>query len=92
VKLSLLTYNMARSWELPRILEMARHGGYAGIELRAESNHRHGAELESTPEQRREIRHRVQDAYLEIACLGLSSRFDTPDAGRRREVVERTRR
>jgi sugar phosphate isomerase/epimerase len=92
VKLSLLTYNMARSWELPRILEMARQGGFAGIELRTESNHSHGAEMESTPEQRREIRHRVQDAYLEIACLGLSSRFDTPDAGKRREVVERTRR
>jgi sugar phosphate isomerase/epimerase len=42
--------------------------------------------------ERREIRDRIQDAYLEVACIGLSSRFDTPDTGRRREVVERTKR
>lgn len=92
MKLSLLTYNMAKSWELPKIVEMARQGGYAGLEFRAEAGHRHGVELEAGPEQRREIRDRVQDAYLEVACIGLSSRFDTPDAGRRREVVERTKR
>ena len=92
MKLSLLTYNMARTWELPKLLEFARHGGYAGIELRAEANHRHGIELETTPQERREARDRIQDAYLEVACIGLSSRFDTPDGARRREVVERTKR
>jgi sugar phosphate isomerase/epimerase len=92
VKLSLLTYNMAKSWELPRIIEMARHGGYAGVEFRAEADHRHGVELETTPAQRREVRERVEDAYLEVAGIGLSSRFDTPDANRRREVVDRTKR
>lgn len=92
MKLCLLTYNMARNWELPKIVEVARKGGFAGVELRAESKHKHGAELESTPEQRREIRNRLQDAYLEAACIGLSSRYDTPDTGRRQEVVERTKR
>ncbi len=91
MKLSLLTYNMARTWELPRLLEFARHGGYAAIELRAEANHRHGIELETTPQERREIRDRIQDAYLDVSCIGLSSRFDTPDSARRREVVERTK-
>jgi sugar phosphate isomerase/epimerase len=83
---------MVRSWELPRIIELARQGGYAGIECRAEARHQHGVELETTPEQRREIRDRLQDAYLELACIGLSSRFDTPDASRRREIVDRTKR
>lgn len=92
MKLSLLTYNMAKSWDLPKVVEMARAGGFAGIELRVESNHKHGVELETTPEQRREIRDRVQDGYLEIACIGVSSRFDTTDEGRRREIVERTKR
>lgn len=92
MKLSLLTYNMAKNWDLPKIVEMARAGGFAGIEFRAEANHKHGVELEATPEQRREIRDRIQDGYLDIACIGLSSRFDTPDENRRREVVERTKR
>jgi sugar phosphate isomerase/epimerase len=91
MKLSLLTYNMARSWELPRVIEMARAGGFAGIEFRAEAKHQHGVELDTTTEQRREIRDRIQDAYLEIACIGLSSRFDTPSEAKRREVVDRTK-
>ena len=91
MKLSLLTYNMARNWEFDKILEFARDGGFAGLEFRAESKHKHGVELEATPEQRREIRERVQDAYLEIACIGLSSRFDTPIEAKRREVIDRTK-
>ena len=91
MKLSLLTYNMARNWELPKIVEMARAGGFAGVEFRVEANHKHGVELDTTAGQRREIRNHIQDAYLEIACLGLSSRFDTPVEARRREVVERTK-
>lgn len=91
MKLSLLTYNMARSWELPKVIEMARQGGFAGIEFRAEANHKHGVELDTTAEQRREIRDRIQDAYLEVSCIGLSSRFDTPNEAKRREVVDRTK-
>jgi sugar phosphate isomerase/epimerase len=92
MKLSLLTYNMARNWELPKIVEVARQGGYAGIELRAEARHLHGVELEATPDFRREARERIEDAYLEIACIGLSSRFDTLEVAKRREVVDRTKR
>jgi sugar phosphate isomerase/epimerase len=91
MKLSLLTYNMARTWELPKVIEMARAGGFAGIEFRAEANHKHGVELDTTAEQRREIRDRIQDGYLEIACIGLSSRFDTPNETKRREIVERSK-
>ena len=91
MKLCLLTYNMARSWELDKIIEFARAGGFAGLEFRAESKHKHGVELEATPEQRRVIREKVQDAYLEIACIGLSSRFDTPVDSKRREVIDRTK-
>src|SRR5262245_20468140 len=92
MRLSLLTYNMARNWELPKIVEIAQQGGFAGIEFRAEAKHKHGVELEASAPTRREIRERIEDAYLEIACIGLSSRFDTPDALRRGEVVERTKR
>jgi sugar phosphate isomerase/epimerase len=92
LKLSLLTYNMARNWELPKIIEFARQGGFSGVEFRAESKHLHGVELETTPEYRRDVRDRMQDAYLEIACIGLSSRFDTPDRQQRKAVVERTKR
>ena len=92
MKLSLLTYNMAKQFDLPKLIEVARQGGFAGIEFRAEANHRHGVELDTPREARREVRERMQDAYLEVVGIGLSSRFDTPDEARRLEVVERTKR
>jgi sugar phosphate isomerase/epimerase len=92
MKLSLLTYQMARSWELAKIIEVAKAGGFAGIEFRVAAGHRHGVELETTSAQRRAIRNQVQDAYLAVAALGTGSRFDTPDAGQRLEVVEQTKR
>ncbi len=92
MRLSLLTYNMARNWELPKIVEFARQQGFAGVEFRTESRHKHGLELETEPEARREIRDRMQDAYLEVSCIGVSSRFDALDTAKRREVVDRTKR
>ena len=92
MKLSLLTYQMARGWELAKIIDVAKTGGFAGIEFRVAAGHRHGVELEATPAQRRAIRDQVQDAYLAVAALGTGSRFDTPDARRREEVVEQTKR
>jgi sugar phosphate isomerase/epimerase len=92
MKLSLLTYNLARRWELPKILENARACGFAGVELRAEAGHAHGVELERTPEERREIRDRVEDAYLEVACIGIGTRFESPDPAQRQTMIDRTKR
>ena len=92
MKLSLLTYLIARQWDLDRIIKAAQACGLAGIELRVEAGHAHGVDLELTPAQRRAVRDRIEDAYLEVACIGTSSRFDTPDRAKRQAVIERTQR
>jgi sugar phosphate isomerase/epimerase len=92
MKLSLLTYSLARTWSLDKIVDLARAFGFAGLEFRAEANHAHGVELERTTSERREIRDRIADAYLEVACIGTGSRFESPEASQRREVIERTKR
>lgn len=92
MKLALLTYNLARTWSLPRIIESARSYGFAGVEFRAEAGHEHGVELERTSAERREIRDRLEDAYLEAAGIGTSSRFESPDPAQRQVVIDRTRR
>ena len=92
MKLCLLTYNMARHWDLAELIAVARLGGFSGLELRAEAGHRHGVELEANAAERRAARYQVQDACLEIAGISTSSRFDTPDAAQRQEVVERSKR
>jgi sugar phosphate isomerase/epimerase len=92
VKLSLLTYNIARTWPLARIIEVARAGGFAGVEFRAELGHAHGVAPETTAVERRAIRERSEDANLEVACLGTSARFASPEATARQAVVEHTTR
>jgi len=92
VKLALLTYNLARRWNLEKIIEVARASGFAGVEFRAEAGHEHGVELERTTAERREIRDRIEDAYLEVACLGTGARFESPDPTQRQVQIDQTRR
>jgi sugar phosphate isomerase/epimerase len=92
VKLCLLTYNLARGWELPTLIQSARRLGFAALELRADAGHKHGVELELGKAQRREVRDRIEDAYLEIACLGTGHRYESPDGRQRRAQIEATKK
>lgn len=91
MKLSLLTYNLARTWDLEKILSACKTYGFAGVELRAEAGHAHGVELELNAAQRREVRNRFEDAYIDVACVGTSSRYDSPDVEKRQQQIARTK-
>lgn len=91
MKQALLTYSLAKSWSLAKIIDAARAFGFAGIEFRAEAGHQHGVEIERTKAERREIRDRIEDAFLEVACVGTGSRFESPDPAERSAVIERTK-
>lgn len=92
MKLSLLTYNLARNWDLDKILKAAKTYGFAGVELRAEANHVHGVELELSAAERRTVRNRFEDAYVDVSGIGTSSRFESPDPEKRRQMIDRSKR
>jgi sugar phosphate isomerase/epimerase len=92
MKPCLLTYNLAKSWSLPKLVEMAHRCGFAGLEFRAEAGHEHGVELERTPAERRAIRERIEDAYLEAACIGTGCLYESPDPAQRQANVDQTKR
>src|SRR5579884_1665990 len=92
VKLCLLSYNLAREWDLPKLIGEARRLGFAALELRADAGHAHGVELELPRAERRAVRERVEDGYLEIACIGTGNRFESPEPAQRREQVDRVKR
>ena len=92
MKLCLLTYLIAKSWDLDRIIRVSKECGFAGIELRTEAGHAHGVELETSAAERRAIREKVEDAYLELVGLGTGSRFESPDLAERQAIIERTKR
>ena len=92
MKLCLLTYNIPRAWSMPRLVQAARTYGFSALELRCEQGHGHGVELDVSPEDRRRARSIVQDGYLEIAGLGTSARFESPDLAERQRQVDSARR
>lgn len=92
MKLCLLTYNLARAWNLSKLIDVARTCGFAGLEFRADAGHEHGVELERTPAERRQIRDQIEDAYLEAVCIGTGCRYESPDPAQRQENVEKTKR
>lgn len=92
MKFSLLSYGVSKSWPLDKLIEGAVRLGFAGIELRAELQHGHGVELELSAAERKAVRRRVQDAYLELVAISCSSRFESPDPAKRAEMMERTKR
>jgi len=76
-KLGIVTYNVARDWDLPTILKICKGVGLAAVELR--TTHKHGVEPSLSKEQRKEVRQRFADAG--VACWGCGSvcEFHSPD-------------
>jgi sugar phosphate isomerase/epimerase len=89
MQLGTITYNIAKDWDLPTILDRLEKLGYAGVELR--TTHKHGVEVTLTPEQRREVRQRFADSPVELAGLGSAFEYQSPDPAVVRKNIEGTR-
>ncbi|MCE5215444.1 sugar phosphate isomerase/epimerase [bacterium] len=91
MKLSLLTYLLGKDMTLDELLDVVRKTGIDGLELRAEQGHKHGVELELTPEQRADVKKRFEDAYVPFACLATGCRFEDLDATKRQAEIDRAK-
>lgn len=92
MKLCLLTFNIAREWELDKLIKMSKELGFAGLEFRTEQNHKHGVELHTSKEERRIIREKIEDAYLDAVGIATPCRFEYKDAKLRRENIEKVKK
>jgi sugar phosphate isomerase/epimerase len=75
--LGLVTYNVARDWDLATILRVCREAGLEGVEFR--TTHRHGVEPSLDPVARANIRKQCADAGLKQISLGSVCEFHSPD-------------
>ena len=92
MKLSLLTYLLGKDMTLDELLAVVTAGGIPGLEFRAELDHKHGVELDTTPEQRAAIRRRCEEAGVAVCSIATGCRFQSMDAAERQENVERGQR
>ena len=73
VKLGLVTYNLAKNWDLDTIIERCDSHGIAAVELR--TTHAHGVEISSGPEERAKIRQLFDNSMIQQISLGSTCEY-----------------
>ncbi|NOZ23198.1 MAG: TIM barrel protein [Planctomycetes bacterium] len=92
MKLSLLSFQLGKDMNLDKLLEVVTNSGIPGIEFRAELDHKHGVELDTTPAQRAEVRKKCEDAGVSICCIATGCKFQSMEETERQENVDRGKR
>ncbi len=88
-QLGIVTYNIAKDWDLSTILARLEKLHYAGVELR--TTHAHKVEVDLTKTQREEIRKRFADSPVQLAGLGSTFEYQASDPAVVRQNIEGTK-
>lgn len=89
LKLGLVTYNLAKDWDVATIIKHCSSTRFQGVELR--TTHAHGVEVSLNKTQRAEVRKRFADSPVELMGLGSAFDYHTPDAAKLRRDIESTK-
>jgi len=88
MKLGLVTYNLAKDWDVPTLIDMCTKTGFEGVELR--TSHAHGVEVDLSPTERAEVRARFADSPVTLAGLGSAFEYDALDSDTVRRNINGT--
>src|SRR5262249_29012341 len=88
-QLGIVTYNIAKDWDLPTILKKLEALGYEGVELR--TTHPHKVEDNLSRAGREEVRRRFGDSAVQLAGLGSTFEYQSPDPADVRRNIDGTK-
>ena len=89
MKLGLVTYNLAKDWDLDTIIARCAQHRFAGVELR--TTHAHGVEVNLTPTQREEVKRKFADSPVALTGLGSAFEYHSLDPAEVRRNIEGTK-
>jgi sugar phosphate isomerase/epimerase len=89
-RLGLVTYELAKNWDIATIIANCSAAGFEAVELR--TTHRHGVEPTLTKEQRLEIRTRFADSPVRLLSLGSMCEFHSADRAEVDRNIEEAKR
>jgi sugar phosphate isomerase/epimerase len=75
-KLGIVTYNIAKDWDVPTIIKNCEATGFEAVELR--TTHKHGVEPTLDKAARAEVRKRFADSEVRLLSLGSVCEFHSP--------------
>jgi sugar phosphate isomerase/epimerase len=89
MKLGIVTYNIAKDWDVDTIIKNCEAAGFDGVELR--TSHKHGVEVILNKEQRAEVRKKFKDSKVELMGLGSAFDYHDPNPAKLRKNIEDTK-
>ncbi len=88
MKLGLVTYNMAKDWDLPTLIDKCERHGFAAVELR--TTHAHGVEPSLDAAGRRRVRELFAGRPVRLLSLGTTCEYHAADPEEVRRQIELT--
>ena len=87
--LGLVTYELAKDWDVDAIIRNCEAANFEGVELR--TTHKHGVEVGLSKAHRGEVRKKFKDSKVELMGLGSAFDYHTPDLAQLRKDIEATK-
>ncbi len=89
MKLGIVTYNIAKDWDVPTLIKNCTEAKFQGAELR--TSHAHGVEVSLNKEKREEVKKRFRNSAVELMGLGSAFDYHTPDPAKLRADIAATK-
>jgi len=89
-KLGLVSYNLAKDWDIPTIIKNCEETGFEAVELR--TTHKHGVEPTLNREGRAEVKNRFTGTKVRLLSLGSVCEFHSPDQSTVRNNIDECKR
>jgi len=89
MKLGLVTYNLAKDWDVPTIIANCEATGFEGVELR--TTHAHGVEVTLSARERQTVRKRFEDSKVALCGLGSAFEYHAVEEAEVRRNIEGTK-
>jgi len=80
--LGLVTYNLAKNWNIPMIIRMCSETGFEAVELR--TTHAHGVEPALNEKQRRAVKKTFEGSSIRLLSLGTTCEYHAVE---KKEVI-----
>ena len=85
-KLGIVTYNVAKDWDLPTLLKICKATGIAAVECR--TTHKHGVEPSLSAEDRKKVKQQFAESGVVFWGSGSVCEFHDPDAGKVKKQID----
>ncbi len=87
--LGIMTYNIAKEWDIETVIKNCSETKFEGVELR--TTHAHKVEVDLSPSQRAEVKKRFEDSAVKLVGLASGFFYHSDDPAELRKNIEGTK-